>query len=139
MTSLSRLTWVARALRDSTYPFSVNILLTLLRSGFDLCFAADAILDSKLGVPLRGAAIGNGWIDARRQYPSYIDYAVKVGILEANSDVRIMPVSHVFLLTIDVMTGLENRKTKNGRMRRRNVKDQGPRTDIYPKMRRAVA
>lgn len=31
-------------------------------------------------------AIGNGWIDARRQYPSYLDFAVKVGILEEKSD-----------------------------------------------------
>ena len=32
-------------------------------------------------------AIGNGWIDARRQYPSFLDYAVKHGIVELNSDV----------------------------------------------------
>ncbi|KAF8645522.1 hypothetical protein AX16_007806 [Volvariella volvacea WC 439] len=49
-------------------------------------YFAQGILDSTLGIPLRGAAIGNGWIDARRQYPSYIDYAVKMGILEKNSD-----------------------------------------------------
>ncbi|KAF7335334.1 Pheromone-processing carboxypeptidase KEX1 [Mycena sanguinolenta] len=49
-------------------------------------YFADAILNSKMGVHLRGAAIGNGWIDARRQYASYIDFAVKVGILEENSE-----------------------------------------------------
>ncbi|KAF7302245.1 Carboxypeptidase [Mycena indigotica] len=49
-------------------------------------YFADAILNSDLPTPLHGVAIGNGWIDARRQYPSYIDYAVKVGILEENSD-----------------------------------------------------
>ncbi|KAJ7265474.1 alpha/beta-hydrolase [Mycena haematopus] len=49
-------------------------------------YFADAILNSKIGVNLRGAAIGNGWIDARRQYASYIDFAVKVGILEENSE-----------------------------------------------------
>jgi len=43
-------------------------------------------LNSDIGVPLKGAAIGNGWIDARRQYPSFLDFAVKVGILEENSD-----------------------------------------------------
>ncbi|KAF7352316.1 Carboxypeptidase [Mycena venus] len=49
-------------------------------------YFADAILNSDIGIPLRGAAIGNGWIDARRQYASYIDFAVKVGILEENSE-----------------------------------------------------
>ncbi|KAJ7167745.1 Alpha/Beta hydrolase protein [Mycena filopes] len=49
-------------------------------------YFADAILNSNIGTHLRGAAIGNGWIDARRQYPSYIDFAVKTGILEENSD-----------------------------------------------------
>ncbi|KAJ6560307.1 Alpha/Beta hydrolase protein [Mycena capillaripes] len=49
-------------------------------------YFADAILNSDLGIHLRGVAIGNGWIDARRQYASYIDFAVKVGILEENSD-----------------------------------------------------
>jgi carboxypeptidase D len=32
-------------------------------------------------------AIGNGWIDAKRQYPAYLDYSVKHGLLEENSDV----------------------------------------------------
>ncbi|KAI0751082.1 alpha/beta-hydrolase [Daedaleopsis nitida] len=46
-------------------------------------YFADAILNSKqLKIPLRGAAIGNGWIDARRQYPAYLDYAVNHGLLE---------------------------------------------------------
>jgi len=39
-------------------------------------------LNSSLSVPIRGSAIGNGWIDARRQYPSYLDYAVKHGLVE---------------------------------------------------------
>ncbi|THU91889.1 carboxypeptidase KEX1 [Dendrothele bispora CBS 962.96] len=49
-------------------------------------YFANAVLHSELNIPLMGAAIGNGWIDARRQYPSYLDFAVKVGILEQNSD-----------------------------------------------------
>ncbi|KIK64841.1 hypothetical protein GYMLUDRAFT_39801 [Collybiopsis luxurians FD-317 M1] len=49
-------------------------------------YFADAVLNSNIGTPLKGAAIGNGWIDARRQYPSFLDYSVKVGILEENSD-----------------------------------------------------
>jgi|SRR5882762_7489408 len=48
---------------------------------------ADAILNSSLSTPLNGVAIGNGWIDPRRQYPSFLDYAVKHGIVELNSDV----------------------------------------------------
>ncbi|GLB34160.1 putative peptidase S10 family protein [Lyophyllum shimeji] len=47
---------------------------------------ADAILNSSLQIPLRGIAIGNGWIDPRRQYPAYLDFVVKVGLLEENSD-----------------------------------------------------
>ncbi|KAF8728319.1 hypothetical protein AX14_006791 [Amanita brunnescens Koide BX004] len=49
-------------------------------------YFAEAILESNLNIPLRGAAIGNGWIDPRRQYPAYLDYMVKVGILEENSE-----------------------------------------------------
>ncbi|KAI0307074.1 carboxypeptidase KEX1 [Multifurca ochricompacta] len=45
-------------------------------------YFSDAVLNSNLGVPLRGSAIGNGWIDARRQYPAYLDYAVKYGLVE---------------------------------------------------------
>lgn len=48
-------------------------------------YFADAILDSNLGIPLRGIAIGNGWMDAKRQYLSYLDYSVKMGLLEENS------------------------------------------------------
>ena len=53
-----------------------------------LLFIADAILNSTLNIPLRGIAIGNGWIDASSQYLSYLDYAVKVGLIEENTDVR---------------------------------------------------
>ncbi|KAF9266185.1 alpha/beta-hydrolase [Marasmius fiardii PR-910] len=49
-------------------------------------YFADAILRSTDNIPLKGVAIGNGWIDAKRQYPSYIEYAVKMGILEENTD-----------------------------------------------------
>ncbi|TFY75442.1 hypothetical protein EWM64_g8571 [Hericium alpestre] len=48
--------------------------------------AADAILSSSLGINLRGAAIGNGWIDARRQYPAFLEYAIKHGIVEEGSE-----------------------------------------------------
>ncbi|EKM79988.1 hypothetical protein AGABI1DRAFT_84490 [Agaricus bisporus var. burnettii JB137-S8] len=48
-------------------------------------FFADALLSSIRDVPLKGVAIGNGWIDPKTQYKSYIDYSVKAGILEENS------------------------------------------------------
>lgn len=48
---------------------------------------ADGILKSKLPTALLGAAIGNGWIDGRSQYPAYLEYAVKHGLIEENSDV----------------------------------------------------
>ncbi|KAI0068606.1 alpha beta-hydrolase [Artomyces pyxidatus] len=48
-------------------------------------YFSDAILNSTLGVPLMGAAIGNGWIDSRRQYPAYLDYALKHGLVELGS------------------------------------------------------
>jgi carboxypeptidase D len=42
-----------------------------------------------VGINLKGAAIGNGWIDARRQYPSYIDFVTRVGVFEEKSDVSL--------------------------------------------------
>ncbi|KIJ69816.1 hypothetical protein HYDPIDRAFT_104447 [Hydnomerulius pinastri MD-312] len=49
-------------------------------------YFADGILKSSLNIPLRGVAIGNGWIDGRNQYPAYLEYAVTHGILDANSE-----------------------------------------------------
>ncbi|KAI9574319.1 Alpha/Beta hydrolase protein [Boletus coccyginus] len=48
-------------------------------------YFADAILDSGLNIPLRGAAIGNGWIDGRNQYPAYLEYAATHGIIDTQS------------------------------------------------------
>ncbi|KLO08516.1 KEX1 protein [Schizopora paradoxa] len=50
-------------------------------------YIGDAILSSDLHQPLKGLAIGNGWIDARRQYPAYLEYALKHSIIEENSDI----------------------------------------------------
>jgi len=47
---------------------------------------ADAILNTTLNVPLKGLAIGNPWMDSKRQYPAYLDYAVKTGLVEEKSD-----------------------------------------------------
>lgn len=54
-------------------------------------YVADAILNSTLGIPLRGAAIGNGWIDGRSQYPSFLQYAVKHNLIEDKSEVCLLP------------------------------------------------
>ncbi|KAJ3576241.1 hypothetical protein NP233_g575 [Leucocoprinus birnbaumii] len=48
-------------------------------------YFADAVLSSSLHVPLKGIAIGNGWIDPKSHYQTYLDYVVKMGILEENS------------------------------------------------------
>ncbi|KDQ64208.1 hypothetical protein JAAARDRAFT_166238 [Jaapia argillacea MUCL 33604] len=49
-------------------------------------YFADAIMRSNLHIPLKGVAIGNGWMDGRNQYPSFLDYAVKHGLIEVGSD-----------------------------------------------------
>lgn len=88
-------------MRANGYLILVRVPLPHLDTYQDI--TADAILNSNIGTPLRGVAIGNGWIDARRQYASYIDFAVKVGILEENSDVRTHPRSTCAVhLTINI-------------------------------------
>ncbi|KAL4076362.1 alpha beta-hydrolase [Scleroderma citrinum] len=49
-------------------------------------YFAQGILDSELHIPLKGVAIGNGWIDARSQYPAYIEYAVARGLVDPASE-----------------------------------------------------
>ena len=51
-------------------------------------YTADGILRSSLNIPLRGVAIGNGWIDGRNQYPSYLEYAATHGIIAVESQVH---------------------------------------------------
>lgn len=51
-------------------------------------FVAHSMLEAGLPHTLKGLAIGNGWIDARRQYPTYLDYGLKHGLVEPGSDVR---------------------------------------------------
>ena len=46
------------------------------------------MLDAGVPRALKGIAIGNGWIDARRQYPAYLEYGLKHGLVETGSDVR---------------------------------------------------
>jgi carboxypeptidase D len=52
-------------------------------------YTADAILTSDLNIPLRGAAIGNGWMDGRNQYPAYLEYAAAYGIIDVQSQVHL--------------------------------------------------
>ena len=68
-------------------------------------FIADAILNSTLSIPLRGIAVGNGWIDANNQYLAYLEYAVKVGLIEENTDVRFFLCPHIHFM---ITTGLED-------------------------------
>lgn len=56
------------------------------------------MLDANLPPTFKGIAIGNGWIDARRQYPSYLEYGLKHGLVETGSDVREIPLYQVPML-----------------------------------------
>jgi Serine carboxypeptidase len=78
-----------REFRGPVYPifWCVRSSYNAARSHF-FYYTADAVLSSHLPTPLRGIAIGNGWQDARRQYPSYLDYSVKHGLIEENSEVK---------------------------------------------------
>jgi carboxypeptidase D len=49
-------------------------------------YFANAVLDSSLHIPLKGAAIGNGWMDGKHQYPGFLQYGVKHGLIEENSE-----------------------------------------------------
>jgi len=50
-------------------------------------YIANAILESDLHISLRGAAIGNGWMDGRTQYPSFLPFSVNVGLFREDSQV----------------------------------------------------
>ncbi|KAH7105623.1 alpha/beta-hydrolase [Auriculariales sp. MPI-PUGE-AT-0066] len=75
-------------------------------------YIADAILNSNLGTPLKGVAIGNGWIDPPTQYKAYIDFAlaknlVKSGSLEYNQAMDIWKRCESQISSMKVMpTGL---------------------------------
>ncbi|WVW86604.1 hypothetical protein I302_108655 [Kwoniella bestiolae CBS 10118] len=47
-------------------------------------YFADAILKSNdlQNFPLKGIAIGNGWIDPKQQYPGYVDFAYEKGLIK---------------------------------------------------------
>ncbi|KAF8592582.1 alpha/beta-hydrolase [Ramaria rubella] len=48
-------------------------------------YTANAILNSNLNIPLRGAAIGNGWMDGRTQYPAFLPFSLKMGLFVEGS------------------------------------------------------
>ncbi len=54
-----------------------------------IAYQADAILKSTLlpDFPLRGIAIGNGWIDPIQQYPGYVDFAYEKGLIKKGTPV----------------------------------------------------
>lgn len=62
----------------------------ILARTFLIAFTAKAILDANVPTPLKGVAIGNGWIDAAAQYPAYVEYAAKYGIIKEGSEVSSM-------------------------------------------------
>ncbi len=82
-----RPTLVEKALLDSGYRTLVCPFPETIDAQLIYAMSANAILESNLNIPVRGVAIGNGWIDPRRQYPAYLDFTVKVGILEENTEV----------------------------------------------------
>lgn len=47
---------------------------------------AHHMLNSDLSVPLRGIVVGNGWLDPKRHYSTYLEFVVKVGLVEENSE-----------------------------------------------------
>lgn len=54
------------------------------------CDAADTLLKSSdfPSFPLKGIAIGNGWIDPKTQYQGYVDFAYEKGLIKQGSKVR---------------------------------------------------
>ena len=74
-------------MRANGYPIMVSNSTSSFKTIFHPLFIADAILNSTLSIPLHGIVIGNGWIDANSHYLSYLDYSVKVGLIEENTDV----------------------------------------------------
>jgi hypothetical protein len=58
---------------------------------------ANEVLDNYREVPLTGIAIGNGWIDARTQYPAYIEFALKAGLFKEGSEVSFGFSKHYFI------------------------------------------
>jgi carboxypeptidase D len=80
--------------------FGRFLVMGLPKSVLRQAFVANSMLEAGLPRTLKGIAIGNGWIDARRQYPAYLEYGLKHGLVEDGSDVRkiFVPIHVVMLI-----------------------------------------
>lgn len=79
-------------------------------------YIAQAILDStRIPTKLRGLLIGNGWIDPYNQYPAYLEFAVKAGVIKSGStaEARVQKDVDVCLAKLDKM-GIRNVHIHNG-------------------------
>ncbi|KAK4049619.1 Cell death protease [Microbotryomycetes sp. JL221] len=75
-----------------------------------------AIMDSsRLTTKLKGLIIGNGWIDPYNQYPSYLDFSLKSGIIKQGSaaETRVLRLVKNCQERLDKM-GIDNVKIHNG-------------------------
>lgn len=88
---LFRHTLLVKVSPANSYPISVKCpfvtfcwCLYLILPTFE---TADAILESNLQIPLKGIAIGNGWMDPMHQYASFLPFMLQTGLLEKDSEV----------------------------------------------------
>ena len=51
-------------------------------AGTYIPYIANELLEIRPNISLKGLAIGNGWMDPKRQYPSLIDFAKDRGLLD---------------------------------------------------------
>ena len=142
-----------RVVRRTVHPlfWCVRIVCPLVRwsgsagDGLDLTLisgrTADAILNAPQlpNFPLKGIAIGNGWIDPREQYPGYVDFAYEHGLVTAGSKVRprfLLPASSCLScgLTRPLLVGARFH-SKRTRSRRRSQPAR-PRLTSIPTWRR---
>ena len=57
-----------------------------------LTVTADALLKTTLlpDFSLKGIAIGNGWIDPKRQYRGYLEFGYEKGLIKPGTAVRLL-------------------------------------------------
>ena len=76
-------------MRDSISLILVRTKVRQLQNIVLIIRKAQGILSSNLQTPLKGLAIGNGWIDGESQYPGYLEFAEKHDLIKKGSDVSI--------------------------------------------------